>query len=370
MRALAVFERDLRRMLRNPVTLIGSVLMPLAYLLILGNSLQGPVHDLPLGVAILDDGPEARALVGALQAVQNGPRTITLAPVRDAAAGMRMLRDGELSGLLVIPPRFSREAQRGMVATVGLFLDNVDAVAASALTTAVRGALATVGRPPARFELRLGPPELREEERYPRVDYDASLVPGVVVMAVFMGSMISGGFNLVMDRFLGVHESYLSTPLRRYDLAVGTLGSGVTITFATSAVVLGAGLLLTGARVHGGALGWLVVAAVQLMTAIGLMALMMIVLARTAQPRITGLVGGFLNVMLFFPSGALYPVRSFPGWLRAFARVNPETHAIAALKDVLFRGGDLRAAAGDLLFLAGFAAAMLALSVPLLRRRL
>src|SRR5262249_43590287 len=127
MRIWAVMERDLRRMLRNPFTLLSSVVLPLVYLIILGNSLQGPLHDLRLGIASQDDGVEARRLVGALQAVERGPRTITLVRVGGVEEGMQALHDGDLTGLLVIPPRFSSDLERGLVTPVGLFVDNVDA---------------------------------------------------------------------------------------------------------------------------------------------------------------------------------------------------------------------------------------------------
>jgi len=77
-----------------------------------------------------------------------------------------------------------------------------------------------------------------------------------------------------------------------------------------------------------------------------------------------------LNILLFFPSGALYPLASFPPWLRAFARVDPETHAVAALKAILFRGGDLGAAGAHVAYLAAFAAAMLLVSTFTLKRTL
>ena len=60
----------------------------------------------------------------------------------------------------------------------------------------------------------------------------------------------------------------------------------------------------------------------------------------------------------------------FPGWLRAFARVNPETHAVAALKAILFRGGDLAAAGVHVGFLGIFAAVMLALAMVTMKRTL
>lgn len=365
-----VMKRDLLRMMRNPMTLLSAVVLPLVYLLILGNSLQGPLTGLPLGVVTLDQGPEARRLLGALQAVEHGPRTLRLVRVGDVEAAMRDLHDGALSAVLVVPPRFSADLERGVAASAGLFIDNVDAVASNAIQIAVGQALPAMRRPLARYELHLGQAELRPEEIYPRVDYDASLIPGVVVMSIFMGVMIAGAFNMVMDRFLGVHEAYLCTPLRRFHINLGVLLSGTTITFASSTIVLTVGLLATGVRVHGGALGYGVVACVVVLTSLGLLAMTMALLGRAAQPRIVGFVNGFLNIILFFPSGALYPIQSFPAWLRAFARVNPETHAVAALKAVLFRGGDLGIAAQHVAFLAAFTTLMLLVSTATMKRTL
>ncbi|HSN32548.1 MAG TPA: ABC transporter permease, partial [Ideonella sp.] len=288
----------------------------------------------------------------------------------DSQHAMALLRAGKLAGFVVVPPRFSSDLERGTNAAVGLFVDNGDSVAAGALEGAVAAVLPAVREPLVRFEVHRGPAEVRPQELYPRVDYDTSLVPAVVVMAVFMGTMIAGGFNLVMDRFLGVHESYLSTPLTRTDIALGVLLSGTAVTLATSTVVLWVGLLATGGSVHGGVAGYLALFLVQGLTTFGLMAMMMAVLGRASHPRISGSLGGFLNVILFFPSGALYPIASFPAWLRAFSAVDPETHAVAALKAILFRNGDLGAVTAHVAFLALFAAGMAGLAAATLKRRL
>ncbi len=369
-RVLAVFERDLRRMLRNPMTLFGAILMPLVYLIILGNSLQGPIERLPLGVVAFDQGPEAREFIGALQALERGPKTVRLVRETDAEGALASLRRGRLAGFVVVPPHFSSDLARGRNAAIGLYVDNVDAVASAALVAAVTATLPAVKSPLARFERHLGPAEVRPQEIYPRVDYDTSLVPAVVVMAIFIGSMLAGGFNLVMDRFLGVHESYLSTPLTRLDIALGVLGSGTVVTMASSALVLSAGLLLTGGRVHGGPLGWVALVLVLFLTTFGLLAMMMAALGRANHPRVGQMLGGFLNVILFFPSGALYPIESFPAWLRVVAVVDPETHSIAALKAILFRSGDLQAAATSVAYLIVFGLAMAALAVTTLKRTL
>lgn len=370
MKIWAVMERDLLRILRNPASLASAVLLPILYLIILGNSLQGPLTRLPLGLVCHDQGPQARQLVGAMQAIESGPKTVVLVPLADPVEGLARLREGKLSGLLVVPPGFSRDLSRGLSASAGLYVDNVDAIAAAAIESSVKGALAALRQPLARLDRPLGEARIQPQEIYPRVDYDTSLIPGVVVLAIFMGSMITGAFNLVMDRFQGVHESYLSTPLRRWDINLGVLLSGTAVTLASSSLVLVIGFLMTGSRVHGGVLGYLAIAGVVVLTALGLLSMMMVMLGRASHPRISGVVSGFLNIILFFPSGAVYPPASFPPWLRAFAQIDPETHAVAALKAILFRGGDLAAAAQHVAWLAVFAAVMLVVSTATFKRAL
>jgi len=369
-RIFAVMNRDLLRVLRNPAALLSSVVLPIVYLLILGNSLQGPLTGLRLGVVNQDEGPQARALLGALQAVEHGPATVVLVPLRNPEDGFAKLHDGSLSGLLVVPPRFSANLARGLASPVGLYVDNVDAIAAAAIEASVQSAVPAVRRPLVQFETHLGGPEVRAEEIFPKVDYDASLIPGVVVMSLFMGSMLSGAFNLIMDRFLGVHEAYLSTPLRKLDINLGILLSGTTVTLVSSSIVLGIGLLITGARIHGGLAGWAAIFGLMVLTGLGMLAMTMTIIGRAGHPRIAGVLNGFLSVILFFPSGALYPLSSFPPWLRAFAKVDPETHAVAALKAVLFRGGDLAAATAHVGWLAVFTAAMLLISTVTMKRTL
>jgi ABC-2 type transport system permease protein len=93
-------------------------------------------------------------------------------------------------------------------------------------------------------------------------------------------------------------------------------------------------------------------------------------MARVGHPRIVGILSGFLNVILFFPSGAVYPVESFPGWLKAFARVNPETYSVRAMKAVLFKGASIWAVSWEMAYLALFTAAMMVLAIAVFKRGL
>jgi ABC-2 type transport system permease protein len=137
------------------------------------------------------------------------------------------------------------------------------------------------------------------------------------------------------------------------------LGSGVVVTSLAAIIVLLTGLLITRGTIEGGVAALAMLVDLILIGATGLLAMTFAMLGRAGHPRMVGMFSGFLNVILFFPSGAIYPVESFPGWLRAFARYNPETHLVSALRSILFKGANLTAVTSDLLFLVTFMVLML-----------
>jgi ABC-2 type transport system permease protein len=77
-----------------------------------------------------------------------------------------------------------------------------------------------------------------------------------------------------------------------------------------------------------------------------------------------------MNVILFFPSGAVYPIASFPPWLKVFAKINPEAYAVHALKSVLFKGVSLGDIFGDIAFLCVFTAVMMGTAMGTFKRTL
>ena len=77
-----------------------------------------------------------------------------------------------------------------------------------------------------------------------------------------------------------------------------------------------------------------------------------------------------INALLFFPSGALYPVESYPPWLRAISRVDPLTYGVSALRDVLLRGAAVSACYAPWVFLATFTVVCATLTGVLFRREI
>jgi ABC-2 type transport system permease protein len=144
MKLWAVMRRDLRKYMRNPMTVATSILMPIVYLLIIGNSFQGQLKNLPVAVVTQDRGEYARRLLERLQALAAGPKTITITYLNDPRVAVDAVRDGKYKGAVIIPPDFSRDVIDGRVGEVGLFTDNVDLISSSTLNAVLNDAVGSL----------------------------------------------------------------------------------------------------------------------------------------------------------------------------------------------------------------------------------
>jgi len=50
-------------------------------------------------------------------------------------------------------------------------------------------------------------------------------------------------------------------------------------------------------------------------------------------------IGQVLTMPLFFASNAIYPLAIMPGWLRTFAKLNPLSYQVDALRALMVQGG-------------------------------
>jgi ABC-2 type transport system permease protein len=368
MRLLAVVDRDLKKFRRNPVVLAMSIFMPIIYLVFLGNSFQGKLRDVTVVVVNQDSGPYSRNLVDNLRAIEAGPRTLAVLSLKDQKDAMDGIKAGRYKAGLIIPPDFSKRVSLKRRPEVGLFLDNTDSISAEAVRIAVKGALISLNSDYVPIREKSDEVFLRDVDLYRKVDYYQSLVPGVVIMAIFMGTLTTGAFNLVMDRFLGTDESYLLTPLSKSDIVTGLIISGLFITTAIAILVFAMSMAITGIPLLKGIKQFVYILIVIILTTLGLLSLMFVILGRFDHPRVVGILSGFLNVILFFPSGAVYPIASFPRWLKTFAKINPEAYAVNALKTILFKDADLGSIATDVTFLTVFTVIMIIISIVTFKR--
>src|SRR5437773_9571499 len=224
-RILAIVERELRRFKRSPMLIVMSMIMPLVQLVVLGYAFGGNVKHLKVAIVDQDHGVPAIKIREMAQAASSGARTIDTIEYADPGQALNDLRDGRVNGVLTIPPEFSRRTLEKNDPKIALIEDNTDSFVSSALAAVLGGMVAAYNRP-AHAPRVAGEPTLDVVEVYPYVPYVQYLLPGSVVMSIFMMVMIGGGIIFIDDKARGLHEGYLVTPITKLQLIAGFNISG------------------------------------------------------------------------------------------------------------------------------------------------
>ena len=369
-RTWAIIERELRRFRRSPMLIVMSLVMPIVQLIVLGYAFGGQVKHLRVGLVDQDHGVPAVRLHELSNAVASNAQTFTPQMYNDLGAALGDLRNGRLNGVLAIPPDFSRRMLVGNDPRVALIEDNTDNFVSASLAGAYAGLITSYDQPVASGQRTGTQTSLDVVEMYPYVPYIQYLLPGSIVMSIFMMVMIGGGIIFVDDKARGLHEGYLVTPITRLELILGFNLSGAIKAVLAGLVLMTIGSLIAGVPNPFEPLRLLRMFVVIVVTAVALVSMMFLLMVRVNDPLIPRATFGVLNTFLYFPSGAVYPTQAFPGWMRAISKIDPFTYAVHALKSLVLKNTGFGAIGLDLLFLALFSLASMTLATKLFRRTL
>jgi ABC-2 type transport system permease protein len=368
-RTWAIIERELRRFRRSPVLVAMSMVMPIVQLVVLGYAFGGNVKHLKVAIVDQDHGVPAVKVREMASALASGSRTIDTIDYGDPGRALDDLRNGRVNGVLTIPPEFSRRVLEKNQPRVALIEDNTDNFVSSALAGTLGGMMSAYNLP-AHAARVPGQATLDVVEVYPYVPYIQYLLPGSVVMSIFMMVMIGGGIIFIDDKARGLHEGYLVTPITKLELIAGFNISGTI-----KAVIAGMFLVMIGSLIAGvpnpfDPMRLLRLLVVIVVTAFALISLMFLLMVRVSDPLLPRAVFGVLNTLLYFPSGAVYPQQGFPGWMQVIAVADPFTYAVHALKSLLLKNTGFEAISYDLMFLTLFAVVAMTAATALFKRTL
>jgi ABC-2 type transport system permease protein len=368
-RAFAIIERELRRFRRSPALIVMSLVVPIVQLVVLGYAFGGNVKHLKLGVVDQDHGVPAVQLRAMTMAVAANAGTYDTIPYADVGLAVDALREGRLNGVLAIPRGFSRRVLEKNEPRVALVEDNTDGFVSGSLTASMSGLVAAYDRPRVTSRTAAAT-ALDVVEVYPYVPYIQYLLPGSIVMSIFMMVMIGGGIIYIDDKARGLHEGYLVTPITKLELILGFNISGALKAVLSGLVLMTLGTLIAGVPDPFEPLRLLRIFVVVVITAVALVSMMFMIMVRMNDPLLPRALFGVLNTLLYFPSGAVYPQQAFPGWMRVIAAIDPFTYAVHALKCLLLKNTGFSAIAFDLGFLATFSFVAMAIATLLFRRTL
>ena len=359
----------MRKFRRSPALIFASLVLPLVQLIILGNAFGGNIKNVSLGVVNLDRGPESVDVLERVRAVGANARTFLPTDYADEAAAISDLRNGVLGGVLIIPRHYSRDLLDRRHPRLALITDNTDRSVAGAVQSQMADLVASINAPevPPREPQQAA---LDVVEVYPYIDYIKYLLPGSVTLAIFVTAMIGGGMLFIDDKSRGLHEGYMVTPITKWELILGFNLSGVIKAVLAGETVLVLGAVVAGVPNFFQPMRLLELTLMVVLTSVALIGMMFFIMARISDPLLPRAIFGVLNTLLFFPSGAVYPIAGFPRWLRWMSEGDPFTYAVHGFRTLLLKDVGITAISTDVFALVVTSVVVLSGATLLFRRTL
>jgi ABC-2 type transport system permease protein len=341
----------------------------LVQLIILGNAFGGKVRGAKVAVVDYDRGPQALKIHEAFDSIAVNIATFTTLSYTDENQAREDVRTGKVDAAVIIPAQYSRRVYAQDAPRLGLVVDNSDQFLSSSIAGEMQSLVDAINRPVIQPRV-VKNIAIEIVELYPYVEYMKYLLSGSIALAMYISVMIGGGMLYIDDKARGVHEGYLVTPITKLELVMG-----LNIAGAIKAVLAGISLTVIGSLMAGLGVIFHPMALLQLFllilgTSIAFNGMMFLMMVRVDDPLVPRAMFGVLNTLLFFPSGAIYPIAAFPKWLRAIAIVDPFTYAIHGFKAILLKDGGFAAIQTDLIFLFVFGIGTLLIATPLFQRTL
>jgi ABC-2 type transport system permease protein len=167
----------------------------------------------------------------------------------------------------------------------------------------------------------------------PGIDYQQYLFPGIIGQTLLFTAMFMG-ISVIWDKEFGFMKEVLVSPVSRFTIFIGKMLGDSTAALLQGVIVFAFGFLL-GIPFDPATL--IVALPIMMLITIGLVSVGLILASFMGSLENFGAIQTFINLPLFFLSGALFPITGAgtPEWLQIAARFNPLTYGVDALRTVI-----------------------------------
>ena len=168
------------------------------------------------------------------------------------------------------------------------------------------------------------------------IGYLTFMGAGIIAMTTLFTSLF-GGIVILFDKNWGLMREILASPMNRNHIIFGIGLSGVTKSFIQAIIIMGFGILIGAAFFEGfsaveAIIGILGILAFVGMFALGFLFLSAAIAISMESPEGLQGVTTLLTMPIFFASNALYPIDTFPEFLKILSVYNPMTLLITGIR--------------------------------------
>jgi ABC-2 type transport system permease protein len=355
-RIVAVMIKEFTQLRRDRITYAMILAMPLMQLLLFGYAINTDPRHLPAAVISYDHGRFANSVVAALE--RTTYVDVKHLPTSEAEMD-RLMRRGDITLALTIPPDFSQRVLKGDKAQILAEVDATDPQAAGGVAAAVAALPAEALRGdlkgPTAKPVSAPPFEVVIHRLYnPEGITSFNIVPGLLAIILSMTLVMMTAMAVTREVERGTMESLLSTPATAFEVMIGKLAPYVAVGVLQTVVVLVLARLLFGVPLAHTFAGWFALSVGIVLFITSNLALGYLISTVVRSQLQAMQISMFYMMPSLFLSGFMFPFRGLPSWAQVLGEVIPITHFLRVIRGSLLKGQVLADMGPDLLALGAF----------------
>jgi ABC-2 type transport system permease protein len=377
-RVIAVAQKEIREILRDRVYLLLAFAMPALLMIVFGYGMSQDVEH--VGMAILDEDGTATSRDYAQRFIESRYFDYQ-GRLRSTADVDRVLADGRIKVVLIIPQQFSQKLNQGKSVPVQMLVDGSFTTIArtvrsylEAMNAAYNAGVqarflsARLGIAHARAAALIQPVQTQVRYLYNQEAKSIwAIAPSLMMFTLMLVVPLLTSLSVVREKESGAIYNVYASTISRGEFILGKLLPAVGIALINGCVLWIIATQYFGAPFKGSA-GLLALATLLFVICAAGFGLVISFLVRTQQTAI--IVATILATMLAMQySGIMTPVSSMTGATHAIARAFPPMYYEDLIKGTFMKGVGADVLWPELAFLASFGTGVVAIAYVLFRKR-
>ena len=370
LRTFSLIRKEMTHILRDPRTLFIMIVIPLVMLTILGFAGTTDVDHLRTAVYDADKTRQSRDLITAYQS----SNYFDIIHYANSEAALATLIDhGEVRGALIVPAGYGRKMAAGEPTNVAFLIDGSDPTVANTAFSASQlvGQSISTGKVEQQFGVSIE--TLPGVDVMPRVWYNPNLesanfiIPGLMVMILFMFTTLLTSTAIVRERELGTIEQLIVTPIRSIELIIAKVFPYILVSLLIVVEILVGGVVVFGVPIKGSVPLLLGLSGLFLVTALGIG----ILISTLARTQLEAFLLTFATLLpTVFLSGFFFPIEAMPNWLQAITYLFPARYAMVIVRGIMLKGVGLEILMGQVVAIVIFSVVVVTLAATRFQKKL
>lgn len=339
-RAAAIFSKECKHILRDPFTLIIALLLPLAIVLILGNSIEFNIRSIKTAYYDADRTESSRELIDTF----GSSDYFKTFPIDNPETGFDEILSERARAVLVVPPDFEREIFAGRTGNVQVMVDGADNSSIIAVTNYMNTINTNAYKKILDVPQFMSASPLTFKSRYlfnPELNSRWFSVPGLSAVIIALVAIMLTTLTICREWEKGSMEMLLSTPATTLEIIAGKVLPYAILSFIGFILVFIVARAVFGVPFVG---SYLTLTLATIIFILGYLSMGLFISVSTHKQEVAiqfALIVGLLPAVVL--SGFVFPVEYMGKIYQAVSDVFPARFYIEITRDQFLKGSPITA---------------------------